>query len=141
MQYTKVVYFATKFRRWKLDCGLYAVLSYIVLGGTICKITVYSSLGDFLEVLDISRAFFFQGATWVALELYGLTCRSLIFYFDGRMETPWIQHNFLFILDDKIRYTGKGCMVEWVIMYKKSVSNIFMSWFLFHGYVFPYSML
>lgn len=63
MQYTEVVYFATKVRRWKLDFGLYAVLSYIVLGGTICKITAYSSLGDFLEVLDISRAFFFQGAT------------------------------------------------------------------------------
>lgn len=123
-------------RRWtalSMQCPV--LLSWVGLWSYIA----YSSWSDFLEALFWLKKSMLLSRCHIRLHLNFMdsaTCRSLIICSDRWMETLWIQNNF-FIADGKIHYNGKGCTVQWIITYKKNVSEIYTSWFLLYEYVFP----
>lgn len=119
----------------KLEGGRWTVLSMqcpVLLSWVgLWNYIAYSSQSDFLEPFFRLKQNVLLSRCHMRLHLNFMDstiCRSLIICCDRWMETPWIQNSF-FIADGKIHYIGKGCMIEWIITYKKTISEIYIFWF------------
>lgn len=128
----------------KLEGGRWTVLSMqcpILLSWVgLWNHIAYSRWSDFLEAFFRLKQNVVLSRCHMRLHLNFMDsaiCRSMIICSDRWMENPWIQSSFFFIADGKIHYIAKGCMIEWIITYTKTISEIYISWFLLYEYVFP----